>query len=89
MKIAYKLGLGFGILLLAIVTIIFYSLNGLKSIDGEVNLLVEDRIPKVKWSNNVIDAINSQVRSIRDLIMYDDIDKINDQINDIKHCIKQ
>ncbi len=86
MKITAKLIIGFALLIASIVTIIIFSINGMNSIGKEMDLLVSDRIPKVKQANNIIDAVNLQARALRNIVMLNDIEKINTQKNRIREA---
>ncbi len=86
MKITVKLTLGFALLIVSIIAIILVSINGMGSINKELDLLVNDRMPKVKYANNIIDAVNLQARSIRNIVMLDDIEKIKEQITRVSNA---
>lgn len=69
MKIGTRLLLGFSFLLIVIAGIIFSAYGSLNSINNELDNLVNDKVPKVKWANNIIDAVNTQTRAIRGIAL--------------------
>ncbi len=69
MKISAKIILGFSLILILTIAIILLGNSAMKGINSQVSLLVEDRIPKVQLTNNIIDAVNLQARMLRDIVI--------------------
>lgn len=76
MKIGVRLVLGFAVLIIAMIAIILFGLKGLSDINNKVDELVNNRIPKVKWANNIIDGVNLQARELRNILITNDMDVI-------------
>ncbi|MFP4529421.1 MAG: methyl-accepting chemotaxis protein, partial [Candidatus Kapaibacterium sp.] len=72
MKIGYRLGIGFGILLVILIGVSFTSIGNLETLSGEVTLMVEDRFPKTVWVNDMIDATNDAASAIKNKMLTDD-----------------
>ncbi len=83
MKITSKLILGFSLLILSIISIILLSLGAMSSISNEMDTLIQDRIPKVKQSNSIINSVNLQARSLRDIVFRKDPEQIKSASNRI------
>ena len=71
MKISVKIILAFAALIIALVAVMFFGINGMKSIDNEVTLLIEDRYPKTVWVNDIVDAVNLTTIANRNLLLTD------------------
>lgn len=69
MKIGMKLSISYAVLLVVMVVIVGFSLNGLSSLNDEVHLLAQDRFPKTVWANNIIDQVNTGARAIRNAFL--------------------
>ncbi len=72
MKISVRLILLSAIFIVVAAVLIGLSVRNLGSLNNEVKLIVEDRVVKVKWANNVIDAINVQARALRNIMLIED-----------------
>jgi methyl-accepting chemotaxis protein len=84
MKIGARLVLGFAVLIIALVAIVLLGINSMSSINTEVNDLVNDKVPKVKWANEIIDAVNSQTRAIRGIALARSNDDVKEAIATIE-----
>jgi len=72
MKISFKLALGFTIALLGMVVCVIVGFISLNTLSSSMDILVNDRIPKTVWANNIIDAINDNARAVRNILLTDD-----------------
>jgi methyl-accepting chemotaxis protein len=72
MKLGVRLGLGFGILVVLLVTVGMIALDRIGKIDQKVQLVVENRMPKTKAANEWIDAVNSVARILRNGVISND-----------------
>lgn len=77
LKIGVRFSLGFGIILVLMMIVGGYAINSIKGLQGEIELLVEDRMVKVEAANALIDQINLVARSTRNLII--DKNKVNQE----------
>ena len=75
LKIGVRLAIGFGLMvaLIAIVAGVAYGRMG--DLNGNVNLLVSDRYPKVAAANAIVDNINVVARAIRNALLIDDAEE--------------
>lgn len=70
MKIGVRLGIGFAVTLVFLITIAAVSYARLGALNNEVEILVNDQFPKTVQANNVIDAINNIARQLRNAYIY-------------------
>ena len=70
MKLAVKLGLGFAATLALLVIISVVSYTRLGALNTNIELMVTDRFPKTVQSNNMVDAINTIARQLRNAYIY-------------------
>jgi methyl-accepting chemotaxis protein len=71
LKIGTRLSLGFGILLLFMMTVGGYGIKSINTLHEEIDQLVEDRMVKVEQANGIIDQINIVARATRNMIIDD------------------
>jgi len=88
LKIGTRLSLGFGILLALMLAVGGYGIKEIKSLQGDINLLVEDRMVKVEQVNVLIDQINIVARAIRNLIIDDNKDHQANELGRIAEARK-
>lgn len=79
MKIGARLGFGFGIVVLILVVLGVFSMLELRSIGNEIDIVVNDRIPKVISANAAVDNINLVARSLRNQVLLTDKKEIEEQ----------
>ncbi|MCX8104653.1 MAG: MCP four helix bundle domain-containing protein, partial [Ignavibacterium album] len=73
LKIGTKLAVGFGVATLMLIFVIFTSINSLNSLDNDVELLANDRFPKTVLANEIINAVQDNAQSLRNMLLSDDI----------------
>lgn len=71
LKIGARLSLGFGIIMVLMIIVGGYSVKSIKSLQSEIQFLVEDRMLKVEQANTIIDNINVVARATRNMIIDD------------------
>ena len=69
MKIGTRLTLAFGLILVLLLINGGMSYRVIAQLSGQVNVLVNDRMPKTELANNIIDNINIIARALRNLII--------------------
>ena len=72
MKVSTRQTFGFGIvivLMCVIGAVGIFNVNGLRN---NMTDIVEDKFPKTIWANNIIDAVNTIARSMRDTVIFED-----------------
>ena len=65
LKIGTRLSCGFGLLLILMIVVGIYSVKEIKVLNNDIDLLVKDRMVKVKQANQLIDQINLVARAVR------------------------
>jgi methyl-accepting chemotaxis protein len=64
LKIGFRLGLGFGLVLLLLAIVSVVSHNRLGALNGEIENMVNDKFPKTVWANDIIDQIKTSNRAM-------------------------
>jgi methyl-accepting chemotaxis protein len=72
LSIGARLGLSFATVILLMVALVVFAKFSLLSIGDELDFLLKDRYVKVKMANEVMDSLNQQARSTRNLLLMDD-----------------
>lgn len=72
MKIGMRLGLGFGLIAILLAIVGFVSYTRIGKIDEAITKVVQDRMPKVEWSNQWIDDVNTIARILRNAVILSD-----------------
>lgn len=65
MKIGMRLGFGFGLVVLLMVTIAFIGITRLGNLNREIENVVKDKYPKTVLANSIIGNVNVIARSMR------------------------
>jgi len=73
MKIGRRLGIGFGVMVLMLMIVGGFAIMQVRSINSEMDTIVNDRFPKTVMANKMIDDINVIARGLRNIII--DTDK--------------
>src|SRR5690554_2614525 len=71
-KIGTRLALGFAVVLILLIAIAVLGLSRLSMLNKDLEALAQDRYPKTVWANNIIDALNTNARSLRNALLVDD-----------------
>ena len=69
MKIGTRLGLGFGLVTLVLVGIAYVGLSRLDMLNDRIEDITQNRYAKTVLGNNIVDAVNVQARSIRNILL--------------------
>lgn len=88
MKIGAKLGIGYGIVLLLMVLMGILSYINVNKLDGSIEELVSDKIPKTNQANEVIDQLNVVARSTRNALLTSDKSVAAKELGRIPECSK-
>ncbi len=83
MTVKMQLSAGFGIVIVMLLIISAISVLGLRSLDNDINIVVDDRWPKTVWANDIIANINIVARALRNAILQDDRTEIQKEIGRI------
>ena len=70
LKLGVRLGIGFAITLVLLVVIATTSYSRLGALNDNIEMMVNDRFPKTVQANDMIDALNSIARQLRNAYIY-------------------
>ena len=70
-SIGKRLAIGFGLILGLVVLLSIQIRSTLVGLQGDVNLVVHETMPKLRIANDIIDVVNENSSSIRNLILAD------------------
>jgi methyl-accepting chemotaxis protein len=70
LKIGVRLGAGFASVLVLVITIATIGVTRITALNHEIEVLVHDQFPKTVQANNVIDAINTVARQLRNALLF-------------------
>lgn len=88
-KIGSRLGLAFGLILALLMIVGGYAIKDIKSLQGEIDLLVNDRMVKLEQANTIIDNVNIIARGLRNIIIDDNKDHQADELRRIAEARKK
>lgn len=78
------MGAGFGIITVLMLVIGIFAFAGLSGLNHDVKTIVNDRIPAVVVSKNIIDSANVDARALRNMILFmDDNETVNKELKRI------
>ena len=80
MKIGLRLGLSFGLILVALAAIGAYAISRVSSLNTAINVVVTDRMVKVRQSNVLINNTNIVARTMRNMILLEDPAKVKEEV---------
>jgi len=75
MKIGVRLALGFGIIVTLLVILGVVSILRIGEINHEIDVVVKDIYPTTVMANAVIDSINEDARSVRNILLLDNAEE--------------
>ena len=86
MTVKMQLSAGFGIVIVMLLVISSISILGLRSLDSEIDIIVDDRWPKTVLANDIIDNVNIVARALRNAILQDDRAEIQKELGRIEEA---
>ena len=91
LKIGMRLAIGFGLMVILLLTISTVSYLRVSQINAEIEDMVLDKFPKTVHANDIIDAINTVARLLRNSYIYsgEEQKKALDQISDQRKIITE
>ncbi|MBI5900976.1 MAG: MCP four helix bundle domain-containing protein, partial [Rhodocyclales bacterium] len=91
LRIGVRLGIGFLLTLLLLLTISVVSYKGLSNLDKEIEDMVQDKFPKTVQANDIIEAVNTIARRMRNAYIFGGADsqKEIDQIPEQRKIISE
>jgi methyl-accepting chemotaxis protein len=87
-KIGSRLGLAFGLILTLMMIVGGYAIKDIKSLQGEIDLLVNDRMVKLDQANAIINNVNIIARGLRNIIIDDNKDHQADELRRLAEARK-
>ncbi|HNX95075.1 MAG TPA: methyl-accepting chemotaxis protein [Holophaga sp.] len=75
-KIGRRLGIAFGSLLVVMVLSTVFALVKLQGISSDINLVVNDRMPKVRLAHDGMDQLNTVARALRNMLLVSDANRM-------------
>jgi methyl-accepting chemotaxis protein len=83
MKVATRLGLGFGVVIVLLITMVIIGITRLGSVNRQFELMAEEQVPKLVISGKWNTAVLETARHMRNILILDDKDKIKKEIASI------
>jgi methyl-accepting chemotaxis protein len=75
LKIGVRLGIGFGIIVALLIALGVVGILKIGEIDHEIDNVVNDLYPKTVIANEVIDSINEDARTVRNILLLDNAEE--------------
>ncbi|MFH0920621.1 MAG: methyl-accepting chemotaxis protein [Fibrobacterota bacterium] len=69
MKLGTRLGLGFGLIILLIGVLSIFVITQVSSIHNGIEKVANDRIPKTRMANDMMDQVNIVARALRNILL--------------------
>lgn len=76
MKIGMRLGLGFAVVLIILLSTLAVSAWRMSQLNGDVSLIVEDRFPKTELANAIINGVYENALAVRELLASTDAEEV-------------
>ncbi|WP_347490512.1 methyl-accepting chemotaxis protein [Desulfoscipio sp. XC116] len=73
LKIAVRLGMGFGLVIALMISLLIVSVSQLKQINDKMEHIVNDNNVQVKLANEMLDSVHVVSRVIRSIALLDDV----------------
>ena len=73
MKVAVRMGLGFGMVIVVMIALIMVSLNQMEATANKLDLIVTRNVVRVHYANNMIDNVKQVSINIRNILLLKDI----------------
>ena len=70
LKVGVRLGIGFAVTLVLLITVAGIGLTRLDALNQEIDNMVKDKFPKTVVANDAIDAINAVARHLRNAYIF-------------------
>ncbi len=89
MKVATRLGLGFGVILVLVAAVAFIGISNIRQVNENINRIVDDLFPKTIQANYVIDNVNIIARAMRNILLVEDQSTTLRELNRVEEAKKQ
>ena len=70
LKIGVRLGIGFAVTLILLITIAVLSISSISSLNDDIQMMTNDRFPKTVQANAIVRAINVIARNLRNAALF-------------------
>ena len=70
MKIGVRLALGFGVIVLMLISMSVIAISDITSLNSDIQMMTNDRFPKTVQANAIVRAINVIARNLRNAAMF-------------------
>ncbi|HJW27520.1 MAG TPA: methyl-accepting chemotaxis protein [Rhodocyclaceae bacterium] len=68
-RIGTRLAGSFAVIIVLLIVLAWLGLNRMALINGDLQVMAEDRYPKTVWANDIIDAVNTVARATRNAVL--------------------
>jgi methyl-accepting chemotaxis protein len=82
-KIGMRLTLSFGLVLFLLIVIILTGVSALSNLNNGMDIIVNDRYPKIVQVNNILTHLNRIARSMRNTLLMDKADDVKKELSRI------
>jgi methyl-accepting chemotaxis protein len=79
LKVGLKLAIGFGLIVVLLIVVAVVGIARVSNLDTSIRTLVNDLYPKTVIANSIIDGVNEDARSVRNILLLDSKDEMNAQ----------
>ncbi|OYT99969.1 MAG: methyl-accepting chemotaxis protein [Burkholderiales bacterium PBB1] len=86
LRIGIRLGIGFALLIAAVLFVALFARLTLGGIKEELDVLTDDRVVKVEQVNSIIDNVNEIGTSVRNIALLSDTQKMQAELADIREA---
>ena len=79
LKLGLKLAIGFGMVVMLLIVVAVVGIMRVTELDSSIERMVNDLYPKTVTSNAIIDHVNADARSMRNILLLDNQQEMNEQ----------
>jgi len=80
MKVGTRLGLGFGAVIVLLIIVALLGITNMRSVQGQLDDIINDEFPKTVQANNMIDGINKIGMFMRDSLLVTGQDNVQKEL---------
>jgi methyl-accepting chemotaxis protein len=84
MTVGKRLGLGFGAVIALLMVVAVLGIMNMRSLQGDIDVLINDKFPKTVWANNMVDGVNAIGIFMRDSLLVTGFDNIQKELAGIE-----
>ncbi|MFZ2301984.1 MAG: MCP four helix bundle domain-containing protein, partial [Gallionella sp.] len=83
MKVGTRLGLGFGAVIALLIVVAILGITNMRSVQGQLDDIINDEFPKTVEANNIIDGINKIGVFMRDSLLVTGMENVQKELSGI------